>query len=125
MSEVGITPNPVDEAHDEMPFRLSDMELKYNVADLHPVLKSVGLQIDKIRKELKFQLKLALHEWGSQHWITLALGGIAFLMGSISSEILSGGDATVSGMDGMTGAIGGFTYFQMLVSVILWVWFAV
>ena len=125
MSELDITPNQVDETYDEMPFRLRDMKLKYNVADIHPALKSVGLQIDNIRKELKFQSKLALDEWGSQHWISLALGAIAFLIGSISSEILSGGDATVSGIDGLTGAIGGFTYFQMLVSVILWIWFAV
>jgi len=125
MSELDITPNLVDDAHDEMPFRLSDMKLKNNFAEIHPALKNVGLKIDNIRKELKFQSKLALHEWESRHWISIALGSIAFLIGSISSEILNGGDATKSGMEGLTGAIGGFTYFQMLVSIIMWVWFAV
>jgi hypothetical protein len=83
------------------------------------------LKIDNIRKELKFQSKLALLEWDSRHWITLALGFVAFLFGSISGEIFDGGNAKLSGIDGMTGAISGFSYFQMLVSVILWVWFAV
>jgi len=125
MSVVDVTPIQVDDAHDEMPFRLSDMTLKYNIADLHPALKGVGISIDNIRKELKFQSKLAWHEWERQHWIALLLGASAFLIGAISSEIFGGGDATVSGIDGMTGAIGGFAYFQMLVSVILWVWFAI
>ena len=125
MSVVDVTPIQVDDAHDEMPFRLSDMTLKYNIADLHPALKGVGISIDNIRKELKFQSKLAWHEWERQHWIALLLGASAFLIGAISGEIFGGGDATVSGIDGMTGAIGGFAYFQMLVSVILWVWFAI
>ena len=125
MSDTDITPNQVDEAHDEMPFRLSDMTLKHSVADLHPALTGVGSSIDNIRKELKFQAKLALHEWDSRHWIALSLGAIAFLFGALSVEVFDGGDATVSGLDGMTGAIGGFAYFQMLVSAILWVWFAV
>jgi len=125
MSDTDITPNQVDEAHDEMPFRLSDITLKNSVADLHPALKGVGLKIDNIRRELKFQAKLALLEWDRRHWIALSLGAIAFLFGALSVEVFDGGDATVSGIDGMTGAIGGFAYFQMLVSAILWVWFAV
>ena len=48
MSDTDITPNQVDEAHDEMPFRLSDITLKNSVADLHPALKGVGLKIDNI-----------------------------------------------------------------------------
>lgn len=125
MSEADNTPIQVDDAHDEMPFRLRDMELKFSVAQLHPTLSNAGLIVDTIRKELKFQLKLAIHEWDKRHWIAMALGAIAFLFGSLSNEIFSGGDATISGIDGLTGAIGGFAYFQMLVSVILWVWFAV
>ena len=124
MSVVDVTPIQVDDAHDEMPFRLSDMTLKYNIADLHPALKGVGISIDNIRKELKFQSKLAWHEWEKQHWIALLLGASAFLIGAISSEIFGGGNATISGIDGI-GVIGGFAYFQMLVSVILWVWFAI
>ena len=125
MSEADNTANLVEDAHEEMPFRLSDMTLQFRVADLHPMLNKIGLKIDNIRKELKFQSKLALLEWDSRHWITLALGFVAFLFGSISGEIFDGGNAKLSGIDGMTGAISGFSYFQMLVSVILWVWFAV
>ncbi|MDE0558047.1 MAG: hypothetical protein OSB30_06200 [Candidatus Poseidoniaceae archaeon] len=125
MSEADNTANLVGDAHDEMPFRLSDMTLQFRVAELHPMLNKVGLKIDNIRKELKFQSKLALLEWDKRHWIALALGFVAFLFGSISGEIFDGGNAKLSGIDGMTGAISGFSYFQMLVSVILWVWFAV
>ena len=125
MSEAADTANLAEIAHDEMPFRLTDMTLKFSVAELHPMLNKVGLKIDNIRKELKFQSKLALLEWDSRHWITLALGFVAFLFGSISGEIFDGGNAKLSGIDGLTGAISGFAYFQMLVSLILWVWFAI
>lgn len=125
MSEVDDTANLAKIAHDEMPFRLTDMTLKFSFAELHPMLNTVGLKIDNIRKELKFQSKLALLEWDSRHWITLALGFVAFLFGSISGEIFDGGNAKLSGIDGLTGAISGFAYFQMLVSLILWVWFAI
>jgi hypothetical protein len=125
MSEAADTANLAEIAHDEMPFRLTDMTLKFSFAELHPMLNTVGLKIDNIRKELKFQSKLALLEWDSRHWITLALGFVAFLFGSISGEIFDGGNAKLSGIDGLTGAISGFAYFQMLVSLILWVWFAI
>lgn len=125
MSEADNTANLAKIAHDEMPFRLTDMTLKFSFAELHPMLNTVGLKIDNIRKELKFQSKLALLEWDSRHWITLALGFVAFLFGSISGEIFDGGNAKLSGIDGLTGAISGFAYFQMLVSLILWVWFAI
>ncbi|MEJ6654336.1 MAG: hypothetical protein QNL55_08230 [Euryarchaeota archaeon] len=125
MSEVDDTANLAKIAHDKMPFRLTDMTLKFSFAELHPMLNTVGLKIDNIRKELKFQSKLALLEWDSRHWITLALGFVAFLFGSISGEIFDGGNAKLSGIDGLTGAISGFAYFQMLVSLILWVWFAI
>ena len=121
MSEAADTANLAKIAHDEMPFRLTDMTLKFSFAELHPMLNTVGLKIDNIRKELKFQSKLALLEWDSRHWITLALGFVAFLFGSISGEIFDGGNAKLSGIDGLTGAISGFAYFQMLVSLILWV----
>ena len=125
MSEAADTANLAEIAHDEMPFRLTDMTLNFSVAELHPMLNKIGLKIDNIRKELKFQSKLALLEWDSRHWITLALGFVAFLFGSISGEIFDGGNAKLSGIDGLTGAISGFAYFQMLVSLILWVWFAI
>jgi len=45
MSELEVTPNQVDDTHDEMPFRLRDMTLEFSVADLHPALKGVGIRI--------------------------------------------------------------------------------
>ena len=42
------------ETHGDMPFRLADIVLDKEFADLHPMFKSV----DKLRHEWKFQFKL-------------------------------------------------------------------
>ena len=53
----------------------------------------------------------------------LGFGMLALLLGSISTELWSGGDAKLSGVDGIL-AINGFQFFQVLVSVLFWAWFA-
>ena len=108
------------ENHGDMPFRLSDTILEKKFADLHPMLHS----IDKLRHEWKFQFKLIRHEWGQPHFLTLLTGIFAFLLGSISTELYAGGDPKVTGLDGLAG-IGGFAFFQLIVSGILWIWFFV
>ena len=45
------------------------------------------------------------------------------VLGSVSTELWSGGDAKIAGVDGVL-AINGFQFFQMLVSLICWGWFA-
>ncbi len=110
----------VEDEHDEMPFRLRDIELQKSFADIHSVFTS----IDRLRKEWKFQFRLLRHEWNSSHYIALATGFAAFLLGSLSGEVFSGGDAAVTGKDGLM-MVGGFDFFQIITSGILWVWFIV
>lgn len=119
MSEGGATPVSDDDEHLVLPFRLRDVEPLFSFSEIHPVGKS----LDTIQVELRFQSKLAVREWRVEHWVTLGIGVLAFLLGSISTETLSGGDATKTGVDGLN-SISGFGYFQMLISVILWGWFA-
>ena len=106
------------DGHGAMPFRLGDIELDKKFGDLHPLLDSV----DRLRKEWKFQFKLIRHEWGQAHFLTMLTGLLAFLLGSISGELFGGGDAKVSGIEGIT-SLSGFVFFQLIVSSILWVWF--
>lgn len=115
MSEGVQAPSDLDEDHQVLPFRLRDMEPFFSFSEVHPMGKS----LDTFQVELRFQSKLAFREWNLEHWSTLAIGVLAFLLGSISPEILSGGDATKYGVDGL-GAIGGFGYFQMLLSFVAW-----
>ena len=108
------------ESHSDMPFRLGDIVLEKKFADLHPALGS----IDRLRHELKFQFKLIKKEWGQPHFLTILTGVMAFLLGAISADIFDGGDPKVTGLDGLS-SIGGFVFFQLIVSGILWVWFFV
>ncbi len=106
------------DAHGDMPFRLGDIALEREFSELHPILKSV----DKLRHEWKFQFKLIRHEWGQPHIITMLTGIIAFLLGSISTDLYSGGNPKLTGLDGLA-EIGGFAFFQLIVSGIFWLWF--
>ena len=115
MSEGVPTPSELDADHQVLPFRLRDMEPFFSFTEVHPIAKP----LDTFQIELRFQSKLAVREWDLEHWGTLGLGVLAFLLGSISPEILSGGDATKFGLDGL-GAIAGFGYFQMLLSFVAW-----
>ena len=116
--DVEIDVNSPLDVHDEMPFRLGDIVLEKRFGDLHPSLDVV----DKVRLEWKFQFRLLFKEWGQPQYITMLTGIFAFLLGSISTELYSGGDPQTSGINGF-GVIGGFSFFQLIVSTILWIWF--
>ena len=119
MGEEASAPSVEEEDDAVLPFRLRDVEPLYPFAEIHPVAKP----LDTIQVELRFQTKLALREWNTEYWATLGIGVLAFVLGSLSPEIINGGDATKVGLDGLN-AVGGWGYFQMLLSVILWGWFA-
>ena len=119
MSEGGGTSDATQNAKAEMPFRLHDMALRFEFANLHSILKP----IDKVRKELKFMILLAYSEWNRDLIIALMVGTLAFILGSLSSEIFSGGNPDLVGLDGLTD-VGSFSFFQMLLSLVAWVWFA-
>jgi hypothetical protein len=101
--------------HDVLPFRLRDISPVFAFSDLYPIAKP----LDRIQSELKFQTKLAVREWNSEYWVTLAIGLAGFLLGAVSTELLSGGDAQKVAWDGLA-AVRGVAFFQMLLSLICW-----
>lgn len=102
-----------------LPFRMADMSLKTPVPEHLPMANA----INTVRKEWLFHLKLLREEWTKNHYIAIAFGLVALLLGSISTELWNGGDAKIAGVDGVL-AIDGFQFFQMLISLICWGWFA-
>ncbi len=118
MTEGGIPADSTAKGNEIMPFRLKDMNLKFEFTNIHPIFNP----IDKVRKELKFIVLLAFSEWKKEHFIALCVGTLAFLLGSVSGDIFSGGDLQAVGMDGLK-SVGGFSFFQMLLSFIAWIWF--
>ena len=103
----------------KLPFRMADMVLARPIPATYPLAEAVN----GVRKEWQFQVKLLRKEWKREHYLTAVFGVVALCLGSISTELWDGGNAKVSGLDGML-AINGFQFFQMLVSVICWGWFA-
>ena len=101
------------ESHGDMPFRLGDIVLDMKFADLHPMLSSV----DKVRQEWKFQFKLLRIEWGKPQFLTMLTGIVAFLLGSVSADLFTGGDPKITGLDGLSGIDGfGFSNYCCLQS---------
>ena len=106
--------------HGGMPFRLRDFSPLVAVSSLH----ELAAPLDRLQCEVQFQTKLAIFEWERKHWITMALGAVAFLLGSLSPEVMSGGDPMLIGAEGIQ-SVSSTVFLQMILSVILWVWFAV
>jgi len=105
----------LDPDHSALPFRLSDIEIKPQFFDFHPLIFTV-------RKEILFQWKLIRHDWNKQHFITILAGVMAIFLGTFNGEILNGGDAQISGLEGLQQS-GATSYFQMILSIVFWGWF--
>lgn len=105
----------LDPNHNTLPFRLSDIEIKPKFFDFHPMILT-------IRKEIIFQWKLIRDEWNKQHLIAMLAGMIAILLGTFNGEIINGGDARISGLEGLQQS-GATSYFQMILSIVCWGWF--
>ena len=101
--------------HNALPFRLSDIEIKPKFFDFHPIILTV-------RKEIIFQWKLIRDEWNKQHLIAILAGTMAILLGTFNGEIINGGDAQISGLEGLQQS-GATSYFQMILSIVCWGWF--
>ena len=101
-----------------LPFRMADMKLTRQIPPHYPMAET----LNTLRKEWMFHLKLLREEWKRDYYIAVAFGAIALCLGSISTELWGGGNAKLSGLDGIL-AINGFQFFQMLVSIICWGWF--
>lgn len=109
-----------DNEHGDMPFRLRDFSPLFAFSTLHEALSP----LDRIQCEVQFQSKLAIHEWERKHWITMALGAVAFLLGALSTEVMSGGDPMKIGAEGIQ-SVSSVVFLQMMLSIVLWFWFAV
>lgn len=100
--------------------KLSHIERTDLAADFHPAMSHV----DDLAQEIKFHFALVRDTWTMNHVRALTIGILAFLIGSISEDIISGGNTFVSGPEGVRG-LGGFGFFQVLVSIALWIWFVI
>lgn len=118
MSEESAPTIEVERDHMSLPFRLGDIELSTAFEGRF----MGGRFIDTVRREWLFQFRLARAEWTRDYYVALLFGTLALLFGSVSPELLSGGDAALVGVGGVM-AISGFQYFQLLISVLLWCWF--
>jgi len=114
---VEVTPPNVDE---NATIRLSNTSLEVKFADFHPMLAKVDL----IRKQSKYQFRLIKNEWGQAQIMTMLTGIVAFLLGSISGDLFTGGDPKTTGLEGLA-SLSGFAFFQLILSGILWIWFFV
>jgi hypothetical protein len=119
MSEEGLEAKGIAASHKDLPFRLADMDLNRPFPSSLPMAE----QLNGLRREWLFHFRLLRKEWTREHYSALAFGLLAFCLGSISTELWNGGDATTSGIDGVL-AINGFQFFQVLVSLLCWAWFA-
>lgn len=104
--------------HTNLPFRMAEMELAFVLPQRYPLAK----EFNTILREWYFQFSLLRNDWKKQHLSAVLFGILAFCLGSVSPELWGGGDAKVSGIDGIL-AISGFQFFQILLSVLLWAWF--
>jgi len=102
-----------------LPFRMAEMTLTRPIPAQYPFAESMNT----LRLEWTFHLKLLRSEWKREHYLAVAFGVLAMCLGSISTELWSGGNARLSGLEGIL-AINGFQFFQILVSSICWGWFA-
>ena len=109
-----------EKEHGDMPFRLRDFSPLFSFSTLHELLSP----LDRIQCEVQFQSKLAIYEWERKHWITMALGAVAFLLGALSTEVMSGGDPMKIGAEGIQ-SVSSAVFLQMMLSIVLWFWFAV
>ena len=119
MAEGGEAGVGLVNANAEVPLRMADVSLHRPLPDTFPMAEG----LNTIRIELMFHWKLLRSEWTRVYYSTVAFGVVALFLGSVSPELWGGGDAKISGIDGIL-AINGSQFFQMLVSFICWGWFA-
>lgn len=108
----------VAEDIEAIPFKLRDVTLTRQASNIHPIFS----KIDEIRKQCKFMIMVAASSWKREYSLMVGFGVLAFVLGSLSSDVLSGGDTSIRGMDGLL-SVGSFSFFQMLLSVVAWIVF--
>lgn len=104
--------------NDGVPFKLRDVTLSRQASNVHPIFG----KIDEIRKQCKFMIMLAASSWKREYYLMIGFGILAFVLGSVSTDVISGGDTSIRGMDGLFG-VASFSFFQMLLSIAAWIVF--
>lgn len=104
--------------NDGVPFKLRDVTLSRQASNVHPIFS----KIDEIRKQWKFMIMLAASSWKREYYLMIGFGILAFVLGSVSTDVISGGDTSIRGMDGLFG-VASFSFFQMLLSIAAWIVF--
>ena len=84
-------------ANSDLPFRMSEMKLIREIPAHIPLADTMNT----VQKEWLFQWKLLRNDWTRSHYTTILFGFLALIFGSVSSELINGGDAKVSGLDGV------------------------
>ena len=97
--------------------RLSDVSLRRPTPSMGPLTEP----IDRVRREWTFIAMLIQPGDRREGAITLAIGLAAFLLGSLSGEVFSGGDPKTAGITTVSGA----AYVQTLAALAGWIWFVV
>jgi hypothetical protein len=97
--------------------RLSDVTLRRPTPSMGPLTDPV----DRVRREWTFIAMLIRPGDRREGAITLAIGLTAFLLGSLSGEVFSGGDPQTAGITTVSGA----AYVQTLAALAGWIWFVV
>jgi hypothetical protein len=119
MAEEAVSGEGAVLAHKDLPFRMADIQLVKPFPNSMPMADP----LNNIRKEWRFQFQLLKTEWGRPHFMSMLFGMLALALGSVSTELWDGGDAKISGLEGIL-AVNGFQFFQILVSLLCWAWFA-
>ena len=97
--------------------RLSEVTLKRPAPPMGPLSEP----IDRIRREWTFIALLTQPDERREGLVTAGIGMLAFLLGTLSGEVFSGGDPTTTGLTTVSGA----AYVQTLAALAAWVWFVV
>lgn len=104
--------------HSALPVRLEEIEIKNLLPENIPFRDLINL----IRREIIFQTKLLKLDINQNMLITAGIGAIAFLIGALAGDIFNGGDASLTGLEGIRG-IPNAGFFMIATSLILWVAF--
>ena len=103
---------------------LNDIKFKTNLSDIHPIFSF----IDELRKQIFFMYSMLKTSWGKSEYITVGIGTLAVILGAFTfdGELQNGGDYLKVGISPLgTGlsAISAASFFQLILSMICWVYF--
>lgn len=103
---------------------LDQINLKTNLSEIHPIFSI----IDEQRKQIYYLYTLLKSTWNKSEIVTICVGSLAVLLGAftLDGELQNGGDFLKVGIsplgDGLS-AISPASFFQLILSMICWIYF--